>query len=517
MDRFITFDSVEIVKEETLVDGKLNQRFFPWKAIFEKVESGDRLVFQCLKASFKMIKNLFFEKKIVGVDNNLEIKDMPLNCFIQIANETKVFGFSVKLKDRFDKVKVILLVDIDNLLPLFDWSRVGGFSSKNLLEVLEREKKENLNGFTIAGGVWKNWNKLNKSRFAKSRLSYKCRFFQIDDEIITDSDYLCMTGLNFINNDYQGKVLHNVNIFDVNSLYPWIALYFPLPNGKPIKCDVFDNNKRYEIRLLKVNIIKARLKEGFIPFIYTEKINNMNWKLPIRINNKIIWLWDCEYNEFIKKYDETSIVIKCYAFQGKLGLLDSYLKSLEEMKENDIIKNDYISKYFHKKKLNLFLGKFASKREFYNKVEIRKDEWKEFHYIDNEKYIWLFAYITAMGRIFLEKQINDFIGRKNFVYCDTDSIFSFDCIGNNFLDLDRAKFGFFKKEARAVEFCIKDKKQYSYIDSDGTLVNKVAGVQCELGQLYTPVEFSSGKCRYYRQEWDFNSLIPKKKVVEILI
>lgn len=517
MDRYIRFRNVNIVDSFFLDEtGELRKENFNFIRVFNHIKSGDRLVFDNLKATFKLIKNLFFAHGLKGVDNNIKINLMPINSFIEIATENKVYGFSTKIKIN-GETKINVFCDYENLLPNIDWGKIGGFSEKTLLETLKKEKEEGLNGFTIAGAIWKNWQRLNKSRFSKSRLSYRNNYFQIEDEIIKDSESLCMCGLNFVNPKFEKRLINNVNLYDVNSLYPYIALNYPLPNGNPIKEDLFENNQRYEIKLYKINVIKAKIKKGFVPFIHSEKSNNFNWLLPFSFSDKVLWLWDVEYNEFLKKYENVSIVLKVYSFQAKLGLLDDYLRPLQKEKEEDTVKKDYLSRFFHKKKLNLFLGKFASRREVWNRVEVERGKFENFHFLDNAKYVWLFAYITAFARIYLAKKINNFIGLENLVMCDTDSIYSLDCLGNDFLNLDNVKFGHFKKEDRALQFCIKGKKQYVYLNENGEIITTIAGVQSELGRVYTPLEFSQQKCEYYREEWDLKAEIPTKKLAKVLI
>lgn len=213
-------------------------------------------------------------------------------------------------------------------------------------------------------------------------------------------------GLTINNPKYQLKLLHNVHVYDVNSLYPSIMLNEKLPIGDYKTAFQYNNlsptekeKYTYKIYALEVNKATAKIfpfinvydETTFKPDVEDDEIPSMrgyNWEFK----NKKIYL-----NNYMKSYFEKYYTINynkqpqlLYAFKEQKGNFDEYIYRFKEIKENSsgaIRTNAKLS-------LNSLYGKFAqNKMSLSTEIALLDDIKDEIIYENDDDKKLVFPYI----------------------------------------------------------------------------------------------------------------------------
>ena len=299
-----------------------------------------------------------------------------------------------------------------------------------------------------------------------------------------------------VNKKYQGKLLHDLRDYDVNSLYPSV-MYRDMPIGKGViytdESLIPDN---YNLRLYEIYITSVRVIGDYIPFIPTTK--SFIWKDSYSYNYKVeeleICLWGEEFELFKLYYEGEYNVIKILAYKSKKDMFKSYLDTFKEIKEN--APNPSPERTFAKQCMNSLYGKFAQNCNRVSKVPYLDKQTKEvkFELVEhNGEQTYdrkIASIITSYARCVLIKAINK--NPKRFVYCDTDSIY---VLGDYDYDIpvDSKKLGFWKYEYSYDNFkALKAKCYISTIKGTGELHSAVAGLPKECQKKLNFKNFKNG-------------------------
>lgn len=270
--------------------------------------------------------------------------------------------------------------------------------------------------------------------------------------------------------------------YDVNSLYPYVMETYRLPYGQPKS----EKTKLTDIELKEIRIIKAKIKSEFLPATLPNNDKGFYKGTYLReVEDITFTVWSDELEVLLKYYDIEYIEVKSMWFNTKY-IFREFIQELKEMKIN--AKNGVI-RLIAKLLQNALYGKYGENRVKLSKILIKDDkkilkgkrygtkqEWVEKLLNIEQKglsYIPLASYITALARCKLMNAIYN--NQKNFLYCDTDSIYLKDkAIG---IEIDDKLYGYWKQEHTFKKFKSLKPKCYMLQDElTKEYVIKVAGL-----------------------------------------
>lgn len=272
---------------------------------------------------------------------------------------------------------------------------------------------------------------------------------------------------------YKNKI---GQVFDVNSLYPFIMLERLLPIGRGIFKEIpyckmsKDYKKKYPLYAQEIFIHDMKLKEGKTKFVQVkdrtdfngrecieENINLKGEKVTIRLVlcNPLIEL-------LFENYD-----VKCFEFgshigyRGKMDIFKNYLEFWGEVKKN----SEGCERAISKLRQNGLYGKYGTNAEG-EIIEIFSEgnKWTTQttyeNYVGENIYLPIATFITSYAKQYLVTNINK--NRDKFLYCDTDSIHVFGELKDiKGLNIDSKKYGAWKHEMTFTDFKYLGAKRYA--------------------------------------------------------
>ena len=268
-------------------------------------------------------------------------------------------------------------------------------------------------------------------------------------------------GFTYCNPYFQGiDIKEKGLVLDVNSMYPAVMEYKPLPYGKPkFFVGQYDPETMgsYDFYFQHLIIDDLNLKEGGVPFVQVKAGRMGKGATYTAHEDRYEATFSCVDLELLfENYDVGGITyLDGYAFKSRVGLLWDYLETYAEIKRTEKGAKRAVAKLL----LNSIYGKFGSSPVKNSKVPYWNEE-KElvsFHTvkkeadINNTVYVPYASAVTSWARRILIDAIHAF-GMKHFAYCDTDSvhaigIFSDEDLVNLGIEIHPSKFGAWKCEA----------------------------------------------------------------------
>jgi hypothetical protein len=241
-------------------------------------------------------------------------------------------------------------------------------------------------------------------------------------------------GFTWLHDIYEGHCVGNGIVFDVNSLYPSVMYYKPLPYGEPIFFEgEYEPDEKYPLYMQSI-VCRFELKEGYIPTI--QKKHQINRFRP---------------NEYLKKDDGEPVelfvtnidleimrehyILKDVSYHGgwkfkqKVGLFKDFIDKWMYIKTT----SDGAIKQLAKLMLNSLYGKFASNPKVTGKIPYLKPDGSTGYTLPKDEetgqiieeykkpiYTPMGVFITSWAR-----HVTITTAQKCFdriIYCDTDSI-----------------------------------------------------------------------------------------------
>lgn len=275
-------------------------------------------------------------------------------------------------------------------------------------------------------------------------------------------------GFTYLNPKYKEKDVKDINVLDVNSLYPSVMRYEKMPFGEPVfyegkykEDNVYDLyiqmlSCSFEIKKNKIPTIQ--IKNDRFHFKETEYLESSNGEIVV------LTLTSVDLELFLNHYDVFELEYICgWKFKSKLGIFDEYIDKWTERKIKASKEGNKGQRTLAKLMLNALYGKFATSLSVQNKLPYL-DEEGIVRYALGEKeakkglYIPIGCFITAYARRktietsqkIKEYSINNFHEDK-YIYSDTDSIHTTLSIEElvKFCDIDDFALGKWKHEATA--------------------------------------------------------------------
>ena len=385
-----------------------------------------------------------------------------------------------------------------------------------LVKAVQYMIKEQMSGLTFSSSSYANLKRRCGDFFEKYLT--KPQNQAINDAI----DLSCKGGFTNYNPLYRNKIVQNVISFDYNSLYPAVMLEDEMPYGEPIMVEDEQDFKKYplyKLHLYTIYINEVTCNYDSIPFIGLKKnIFGSSYDYPRLIQDKVIVLWEDEFNLFknnyMGDYEVTSIILfKSRRFLFK-NFLEDKIKTKEEAsakihelekKKDSMDEEEYIDqmamlqmkKRVAKLYMNGVSGKFGMRDTRYSSIISGYNRDGSLMYDEEETkcdyyYRAIYSKITSGGRCRLIRHIEE--NYERVLYWDTDSIY---LLGKDIplsikANCDDNKIGALKYEGHYKRMKVIKAKCYIKELDSGEIVRSIAGATNEIKEQIDFDNFNEG-------------------------
>lgn len=319
-------------------------------------------------------------------------------------------------------------------------------------------------------------------------------------------------GVNVLEKSKAKKIIKNVSVYDVNSMYPAMMMNKLLPYREPVYYTgeyKYDKNFELYVQHIKVDF---NLKKDGVAFLNLNK----NYYIDVVDNNLLssggrlidLYLTNIDLKNFFENYTVNEIYyIDGLKFRATKKICKDYIKKIYREKEKE--KNPAIKKFL-KSLLNLIYGKMATKPTINKKgIKLEKNKVK-FYLLDKIKtktiYIPFAVFITAYARDLILEKIKKY--KKNFIYCDTDSLH----LINTKIKTSN-KIGELKCEEKNARAIYLQNKLYLIKEKNKQTKKVICGACEEVKEKINFKNFKKGKkIEYKKIEYDENKNKIEKKL-----
>lgn len=433
---------------------------------------------------------------------------------IDFFDSMKKIPFSVKtIAKAFDIEEQKGSIDYDKYRPIgyeLDENEKSYVANDTIIvsKALNHQFKEGLDKMTIASDALASF---------KSLTEFDKLFPVLDDTI---DQYLRKSyrgGWVYVNPQYQNKELKDVQVFDVNSLYPSRMYDCELPYDTPIYfTGEYEPDPEYPLYIAKIRA-SFKLKEHALPtiqikhnyrFVGTEYVTECT-EYPVELT-----LTSVDFELFKDMYDIGYIeYIDGYKFKSIKGIFKPYIDKWNKVKMDNTGEGGVPAlRTIAKLMLNSLYGKFATRTHVRKKIPYLKEDGIVGYTTSDEEikesiYTAVASFITAHAR---EKTIRSaynfmygehetkmhekiFNNKDYWCYADTDSLHILRHEHyNDLLDVDDKILGYWKLESDNITRA-KFLRAKTYIEeTDGNLDIKCAGMPESVKEKITFEEFTYG-------------------------
>lgn len=236
-------------------------------------------------------------------------------------------------------------------------------------------------------------------------------------------------GFTYLNPKYAGKDIKNGIVLDVNSLYPSVMYYSPLPYGEgKYFTGKYINDDNYNL-YIQMFSCQFKLKKGYIPTIQLK--NNMSFVPTEYLESSkgeyiTLCLTNIDLEIFFEHYEVYDIdYISGWKFRSYIGLFKNYIDKWNKIKVQATLEKNGAMRSIAKLMLNSLYGKFALNPKVKSKYPfLGEDDIIHYKIVQEEDrkpiYIPMGVFITSWARyktITSAQKVYD-----RFIYADTDSL-----------------------------------------------------------------------------------------------
>lgn len=372
-------------------------------------------------------------------------------------------------------------------------------------KALEHQFNENLTKMTIASDALSSF---------KSLIEFEKFFPSLDDNI----DQFCRKayrgGWVYVNPRYQNKDCYNIEVYDVNSLYPSQMYDQPLPYGDPVYFKgEYQYDPNYPLYIIHI-LVRFKLKENALPMIQIKNNYLYNGREYLDHVDTLVdlTLTNVDFELFKDMYDILDIeYLEGFKFASISGLFKPYIDKWNKVKMDNTGEGGVPAlRTIAKLMLNSLYGKFATRTHTKKKIPYLKENGVVGYMLTDEEikesiYTPVACFITAWARNKTIRSAYNLMQGKHkingktinndkdyFIYADTDSIHTF--VNDNIeylLDIDSKELGKWKHESSP------DKARFlrakTYIECMGEDIDvKCAGMSDEVKKYVTFDNFHYG-------------------------
>jgi hypothetical protein len=304
-------------------------------------------------------------------------------------------------------------------------------------------------------------------------------------------------GFTYLNPKYKEKDLTEGIVLDVNSLYPSVMYYQPLPYGEGI----FFKGKYVEDKIYNLHVqmftCQFELKPGYVPTIQLK--NNLAF-IPTQYlessdgEDVTLCLTNVDLELFFEHYKVYNIEWHSgWKFKSTIGLFKDYIDKWNKVKMESTLNGNKAMRTLAKLMLNALYGKFALNPNVQSKIPWYDNGVIKYKLGEKETrdpiYIPVGTFITAWARYKTISSAQKVYDR--FVYADTDSLHLIGTEIPDMLEVDPVKLGAWKHESTFTR--ARFIRQKSYIEEiDGELNITCAGMPDRCYQYVTWENFHTG-------------------------
>lgn len=355
------------------------------------------------------------------------------------------------------------------------------------IELLHREKLTKMTTGSNALADYKNI--LGKKNFE--------RWFPIP---LYDSDMRqsYRGGFTYVSPQFQGKDLGEGIVLDVNSLYPSVMYYRPLPYGEGRFFEgKYEKDEIYDLYIQSFSC-QFELKSGMIPtvqlknnlaFVPTEYLKSSDGEYVT------LCMTNVDLELFMEHYDVYDITYHSgWKFKSHTGLFKEYIDKWNGIKVQATKEKNSGLRAIAKLMLNSLYGKFALNPKVRSKFPYLGEDDVIHYKLGPEEtrdpiYIPIGTFITSWARYKTITSAQKVYNR--FVYADTDSLHLVGTEVPEGLEVDDTKLGAWKLESHFTR--ARFLRQKSYIEEiDGKLKITCAGMPDSCYKYVTWDNFRTG-------------------------
>lgn len=304
-------------------------------------------------------------------------------------------------------------------------------------------------------------------------------------------------GFTYLNPKFKELDLSEGIVLDVNSLYPYVMYYQPLPYGEGI----FFNGKYKPDKIYNLYVqmftCQFELKPGYIPTIQLK--NNLSF-VPTQYlessdgEDVTLCLTNVDLELFMEHYNVYNIEYHSgWKFKSTVGLFKDYIDKWNKVKMESTLNGNKAMRTLAKLMLNALYGKFSLNPNVQSKIPWYDNGIVKYKLGEKETrdpiYIPVGTFITAWARYKTISSAQKVYDR--FVYADTDSLHLIGTEIPDMLEVDPVKLGAWKHESTFTR--ARFIRQKSYIEEiDGVLNITCAGMPERCYQFVTWDNFHTG-------------------------
>lgn len=304
-------------------------------------------------------------------------------------------------------------------------------------------------------------------------------------------------GFTYLNPKYKEIDLQEGIVLDVNSLYPSVMYYQPLPYGEGIFFKgKYEQDKIYNLHV-QMFTCQFELKPGYIPtiqlknnlaFVPTQYLESSDGEdVTLCLTNVDMELFFEHYNVFNIEWHSG------WKFKSTIGLFKDYIDKWNKVKMESTLNGNKAMRTLAKLMLNALYGKFALNPNVQSKIPWYDNGVVKYKLGEKESrepiYIPVGTFITAWARYKTISSAQKVYDR--FVYADTDSLHLIGTEIPDMLEVDPVKLGAWKHESTFTR--ARFIRQKSYIEEiDGKLNITCAGMPDRCYQYVTWENFHTG-------------------------
>jgi len=301
-------------------------------------------------------------------------------------------------------------------------------------------------------------------------------------------------GFTYADPRFSGRIVGSGLVLDVNSLYPSVMKFKPIPYGIPdyVRGEVLPTETR-PLTIFSVTFT-AKLKPDHIPciqikgsnlFVGTEYLREITEPTTLMVTNVDWDLYNDHYDIDVLAYGGG------WRFRAVEGMFDSYIDKHMETKVRETGGKREIAKLF----LNSLYGKFATNPNVTSKIPVFEDGIVKLKRGEPETrppvYTAAGVFITAYAReiTIRSAQANYAV----FAYADTDSLHLLQDEIPATINVHPSDLGAWKHEYNFQKAFYIRPKAYLEQKHDGTYVNRIAGLPVDTSSALTFDDMVEGR------------------------
>lgn len=457
---------------------------------------GSYIVNYLLREGYKYDEDLSKENTF-----RTSISDMGQWYFIEVCiYRNKKMSYTIRIQDSLKKIPMPLkdipeTFGFDEEKGDLDYDRyrpVGYIPNDNELYYLLRDcmipakalkilEEEGFTKMTLSGDSFHAWKlslmtKQARDRHIQPETNFR-RFFPA--LTVEQDDYIRKAyrgGWTYVNPKYQNKMLNNLLVYDINSMYPDKLRNEYLPMGQPTFFKGEPHPTKFQCYIVRV-MIDFEIKPNHLPSIQVKNsyvFNPTDYLLSSNGNKIELYLTNWDLRMIFRQYKVLSIeYLDGYYFRKVKGFFNEHIDNNMEIKEHSIGGRRFLAK----RRMNSVYGKTATSPRLKKKIPYLKDGVLKFtlsnETIEEPQYTAIGVFTTSIARFKIIGDAQNNI--DSFVYCDTDSLHLLDEGKEPNLPIHDTHLGCYKLESKPHRALFLRSK--TYIEE---ITNKKGELECEI-------------------------------------